>query len=110
VKALAIKWFLTLVKTVVCGTFNEDLAKTKTTTYSYEHRVGRLLSFFPVVGMGDSPNPPVLGGGALSLAREGLGESQFRRGDIHCGTLSLYIYVLKGNFKRIWMLCENYWN
>jgi hypothetical protein len=35
---------------------------------------------------------PVLGGGAHSLAREGLGESQFRRGDIHCGTL--YIYVL----------------
>ncbi len=33
-------------------------------------------------------------GGAHSLAREGLGESQFRRGDIHCGTL--YIYVLCG--------------
>jgi len=30
--------------------------------------------------------PPVLGGGAQhSLAREGLGESQFRRGDIHWG-------------------------
>ncbi len=28
------------------------------------------------------------------LAREGLGESQFRRGDIHCGTL--YIYILQG--------------
>jgi hypothetical protein len=38
------------------------------------------------------PLPPVLGGGAYSLAREGLGESQLRRGDIHCGTL--YIYVL----------------
>ncbi len=36
------------------------------------------------------PLPPVLGGGA----RKGLGESQFRRGDIHCGTL--YIYVLCG--------------
>ncbi len=35
------------------------------------------------------PPPPVLGGGAHSLAREGLGESQFRRGDIHCGTLYL---------------------
>jgi hypothetical protein len=32
--------------------------------------------------------PPVLGGGAHSLAREGLGESQFRRGDIHCGVLN----------------------
>ena len=40
------------------------------------------------------PSPPVLGGGAHSLAREGVGESQFRRGDIHCGIL--YIYVLCG--------------
>jgi hypothetical protein len=39
-----------------------------------------------------TPTSQVLGGGAHSLAREGLGESQFRRGDIHCGTL--YIYVL----------------
>ncbi len=38
------------------------------------------------------PPPPVLGRGAHPLAREGLGESQFRRGDIHCGTL--YINVL----------------
>ncbi len=38
------------------------------------------------------PPPPGLGGGAFSLARVGLGESQFRRGDIHSGTL--YIYVL----------------
>jgi hypothetical protein len=30
-----------------------------------------------------------------ALAREGLGESQFRRGDIHCGTLYVYtVYVL----------------
>jgi hypothetical protein len=40
------------------------------------------------------PPTPVLGGGAHSLAREGLGESQFRRGDIHSDTL--YIYVLCG--------------
>ncbi len=32
-------------------------------------------------------SPPILRGGAHSLAREGLGESQFRRGDIHCKTL-----------------------
>ncbi len=64
------------------------------------HRVGRVLSFFSSRRNWDSPNPspagecvpPLLGGGANSLAREGLGESQFRRGDIHCGTL--YIYVL----------------
>jgi hypothetical protein len=38
--------------------------------------------------------PPLLvqGGGAHSLAREGVGEFQFRRRDIHCGTL--YIYLL----------------
>jgi hypothetical protein len=49
----------------------------------------------------DSPNPspagecappPVLGGGVHSLAREGVGVSQIRRGYIHYGTL--YIYVL----------------
>ncbi len=33
------------------------------------------------------PPPPLLGGRAHSLAREGLGDSQFRRVDIHCGTL-----------------------
>ncbi len=41
-----------------------------------------------------APPPLVPGGGAHSLARKGVGESQFRRGDIHCGTL--YIYVLCG--------------
>jgi hypothetical protein len=41
------------------------------------------------------PSPPVLGGGTHSLAREGLGEFQFRRGDIHCGTLYI-VYVLRG--------------
>jgi hypothetical protein len=66
------------------------------------HRVGRVLSFLSSRRNWDFPNPsptgecapppPVLGGRAHWLAREGLGESQFRRGDIHCGTL--YIYVL----------------
>ncbi len=65
------------------------------------HRVGRVLSFFSSRRNKDSPNPspagecppgPFLGGGAHSLAREGLRGSQFRRGHIHCGTL--YIYVL----------------
>jgi hypothetical protein len=71
------------------------------------HRVGRVLSFFSSRRHWDFPNPspasecaplphptPALGGGAHSLAREGLGEPQFRRGEIHCGTL--YIYVLCG--------------
>jgi hypothetical protein len=34
------------------------------------------------------------GGGAQSLAREGVGiDSQFRRGDVHCGTL-IYMYFV----------------
>jgi hypothetical protein len=61
-----------------------------------------VLSFFSIRRNGTPPtplpqasvSPPVLGVGAHSLAIEGLGESQFRRGDIHCGTL--YIYVLCG--------------
>jgi hypothetical protein len=55
------------------------------------HRVGRVLSFFPVVGIG---TPPILHPQASGLppfgsggGGEGVGESQFRRGDRHCGTL-----------------------
>jgi hypothetical protein len=46
---------------------------------------------------GEYPPPPSLvpGGGAHSLAREGLGEFQFRRGDIHCGTLYIYVYFVQ---------------
>jgi hypothetical protein len=39
------------------------------------------------------PPPPGSWGGAHSLAREGLGESQFRRGDLHGGTLFTYEFV-----------------
>ncbi len=57
-----------------------------------------MLGFFPVVGTGTPPTPhpqasvpaplpPGSRAGAHSLAREGLVESQFRRGDIHCDTL-----------------------
>ena len=38
------------------------------------------------------PHPLVPGVGAHSLARKGVGESQYQPGDIHCGTL--YMYVL----------------
>ncbi len=62
------------------------------------HRVGRVLSFsFSSRRNWDSPNPSPAGecsgGGAHSLAREGFGESQFRRGDIHCGTLYTYFVI-----------------
>jgi hypothetical protein len=63
----------------------------------HTHRVGRVKIFFSSRRNWDSPtphpqasvppSPPVLGEGAHSLAREGLGESQFRRGEMHCGTL-----------------------
>jgi hypothetical protein len=44
------------------------------------------------------PPSSVLGGGANSLAaREGLGESQFRRGDRHCGTLYITYFLLGEN-------------
>ncbi len=67
------------------------------------HRVGRVLSFSPVVRIGTPqpltrrrvcppPSPRFLGGGAHSLAREGVGESQFRKGDIHW--YSVYVCTL----------------
>ncbi len=63
-----------------------------------KHRVGRVISVFscrrnwdyptPLAAGECAPLPFGLGGGrAHSLAGEGLEESQFRRGDIHCGAL-----------------------
>jgi hypothetical protein len=68
------------------------------------HRVGRVLCFFSSRRNWDSPTPhpqacvpthPLVrlgdgGGRAHSLAGEGLGESQFRRGEILC---ALYEYI-----------------
>jgi hypothetical protein len=56
----------------------------------------RRLCFVP-------PRPLWFGGEGHTRWRErGVGESQFQRGDIHCGTL--YIYVLCGNIgcRRLW--------
>jgi hypothetical protein len=62
------------------------------------HRVGRVLSFFSSRQNWDSPNPSPAGEcalpprfgsggrGTLPGERRG-GESQFQRGDIHCGNL-----------------------
>ncbi len=51
--------------------------------------------FSPIVGIG-TPSPS--GGGAHSLAREGVGEFQFRQGDIHCGTLYIYVYFVRNTY------------
>ncbi len=40
--------------------------------------------------MASSPVHLLRFGGAHSLAGEGVGESQFGRGDRHCGTLGIY--------------------
>ncbi len=72
---------------------------------SFDHRVGRVLRFSLVVGIG-TPPPPRLqasvptslwfrgGGGAHSLAREGVGEFYFIRGDIHFALGTLYILYM----------------
>ncbi len=64
-----------------------------------DHRVDKMLRLFSNRWNWDPPPPhpqanvpPVPVGGAPSLAGEGVGRSQFRRGDMHCG--ALYIYVL----------------
>jgi hypothetical protein len=46
------------------------------------------------------PPPLVPGGGTHSLAVEEVGESQFRRGDIQCGTLYIYIYFVTDYFLK----------
>jgi hypothetical protein len=42
-----------------------------------------------------APPPLVPGGRGTPASGKGVGESQFQRGDIHCGTL--YLYVLCGH-------------
>ncbi len=71
-----------------------------------------MVSFFSSRRNWDSPNPspagecaPPLwfrGGGTHSLARERVENSQFRRGDIHCGTLHIYVlYCISLTIKPI---------
>ncbi len=71
--------------------------------YTESHRVGRALSFVSSRRNWDSPNPspegecapsPVPGEGAHSLARARGGEFQFRRGDVRCGILYIYVSTL----------------
>jgi hypothetical protein len=82
----------------------QAVIKASLSGYPFDHR---MLCFFSSRRYWNSPNPSpagecapppplVPGGGAHSLAREGLGESQFRRGEIHHGTLCLsYKYFVR---------------
>ncbi len=77
--------------------------KLRKVDYVWIHRVDRVLSFLSSRPNWDSPTPshagecvpPSLvpgGGGEGTLAsRRGSGRSQFQRGDIHCGTLVIYV-------------------
>jgi hypothetical protein len=66
-------------------------------TDGFTHRVGRVLSFSPIVGIGTPPTPQPQA--IMPPFRvEGHTHSQFQRGDINCGTLE--IYVLCGFKKR----------
>ncbi len=86
-----------------------------TVPYCMQYSVGRVLSFFssrrnwdsqPLTRSRVCPPPPRFSGGrGTLLAREGLGESQFRRGDIHCGTIYIYMYFVVCRMKvsrRVW--------
>jgi hypothetical protein len=80
---------------VVCAHFKGRQVPGEVTHY---HRVGRVLSFFSTRRNCDSAHssPAPLwfqGGGAHSLERQGVGESQFRRGDVHCGTLYMCVLI-----------------
>ncbi len=82
----------------------------------HQHRVGRVLSFFSSRPNWDSLSPlaagecdpPTFGKGgrAHSLAGEELGESQFRRGDIHCGALYT-VYKPTSLYHRDWKMRVN---
>ncbi len=84
----------------------DHLTKSPISFSHLHHRVGRVLSFLSSRWNWDSPTsspagecaPPFgfWGRGAHLLAREGVGESQFRRGDIHRGTLWYFVVSTKG--------------
>ncbi len=85
--------------------------------FHHRHRVGRVLSFFSGRRNLDYPNPSptgecaphplVQGRGAHSLAGDGLGESQFRRGDdVYISTLCITDHLKTFPFFGFEVLCE----
>ncbi len=89
--------------------FNIGIVRWMWILYSWHHRVGRVQSFFSVVGIGTPPKPHPQGSvfplpppgsrgeGHTRWRERGLGEYQFRRGDIQCGTvLFIYTYFVVG--------------
>ncbi len=85
---------------------------TETVSWGTEYWVGRVLSFFPVVGIWTPPTPhpqasvppPFGSGGRGTLAGERVGgrvgESRLRRGDIHCGTCKYMYFVSWGEERQ----------
>ena len=77
-------------------------------TFSFNYRVGILLSIFSSRWNWESPNPsparecapppPLLVPGGRGTLAGWVGESQFRLGDIHRGTL--YMYVICGFIQK----------
>jgi hypothetical protein len=58
---------------------------------------------------GEGPPPPVTGGEAHSLTKDGLRESHFRRGDIHSGTLYIYVLCITGRILSLVLLWRVWW-
>ncbi len=86
-------------KSIFCTTKNivlyKFICKQTVSLMSHSRQSAKLFLQSSELGLPQPLKPPPLlvpGGGAHTLAKEGVREYQFRRGDIHCGTL--YMYVL----------------
>ncbi len=47
------------------------------------------------------PLPPLVPGGSTFAGGEGFGESQFRRGDRHCGALGIKVFVVSRDYPMV---------
>jgi hypothetical protein len=80
--------------------FRNDANATSFTARSPQRRQSAML-FLQSSELGPPPHPqpsvspPLVPGGTHSLAGEGVGGSQFGRGDRQCGTLDIYICTLR---------------
>jgi hypothetical protein len=80
--------------------FNCDVSQTLSAINSAADSI-KIISRYRSMGLSHRRVcPPTLwsGGRAHSLAATGVGESQFQRGDIHCGALYIYFVPLTNGF------------